>query len=579
MKKMKNSLVSDLRSMLGRDGIAKEDRFTQTDKRLNSLIETVVDEVKLYAQYQISHVKRLAQVGLALSGEKDINKLLEMIVDAARDLTNADAGTLYILDNDNRCLRFEILQNDTMGTRMGGKSGDRISLPPVPLERKGKANYSNVSSYAALTGKIVNISDVYEAEGFDFSGVEKYDKTTGYRSKSMLVIPMKDHENDIIGVLQLLNAKDIDSGEVIAFAPDYVDLIGSLASQAAIALTNTRLIKDLKGLFYSFIKSIATAIDEKSPYTAGHFTRVVKLTMMIAESINEAQTGPFADINFSEDEMEELHIAAWMHDIGKITTPEYVVDKRTKLETIFDRIELVNTRFDLVGRITEIRYLNEKLDIYQNVDPDTNRIERLNEDCERALQELEEEKTFVIKCNLPGEFLSDEKIERLRQIACKTYKLGEKEFPYLEEKELFNLSVKKGNLTPGERKVIENHAVVTRKMLKELPFPKKLANVPDYAGGHHENLKGSGYPLGLAADQLPLQARIMAIADVFEALTAKDRPYKKPMKLSQAIEILKSMKDEKEIDPDIYDLFINRGIYKIYAKNELIPDQIDIADV
>ena len=276
-------------------------KLSQEDKRLNKVLMTVEREVKEYADYQLSHIEQLANIGLALSIEKNIDILLEMIVDAARELTNADAGTLYLVDDEKKSLRFQILQNDTMKTRMGGTSGIEVTLPPVPLEVDGKPNHSNVSSYCALTGDVVNIPDVYEAEGFDFTGPRKYDEATGYRSKSMLVIAMRNHENDIIGVLQLLNAKDIDTKQTVSFSTEYVDLIGSLASQAAVALTNAELVQDLRDLLYSFIKSIATAIDEKSPYTAGHFSRVVDLTMMIADKINGIKKGPFASVQFTDD--------------------------------------------------------------------------------------------------------------------------------------------------------------------------------------------------------------------------------------------------------------------------------------
>ena len=550
-------------------------KLSQEDKRLNKVLMTVEREVKEYADYQLSHIEQLANIGLALSIEKNIDILLEMIVDAARDLTNADAGTLYLVDDTNNSLKFQILQNDTMNTRMGGTSGIEVTLPPVPLEVDGKPNHSNVSSYCALTGDVVNIPDVYEAEGFDFTGPRKYDEATGYRSKSMLVIAMRNHENDIIGVLQLLNAKDIDTKETVSFSTEYVDLIGSLASQAAVALTNAELVQDLRDLLYSFIKSIATAIDEKSPYTAGHFSRVVDLTMMIAEKMNDIKKGPFADVQFTDDEMEELKLAAWMHDVGKITTPEHVVDKSTKLETIFDRVELVKTRFDLIAQAIESDYLNKKLSLMEGKGPERKRLLEIDEELERRLAEIREEREFVVNCNTPKEFMDDERLKRLNSIAKKKFIIGGKTHNYLTDDELYNLSIRKGSLNDEERKIIEGHASLTNKMLEQLPFPKKLANVASYASGHHEKLDGTGYPLGLKADQLPLQARIMAIADVFEALTAGDRPYKQPMKLSQAVKILGFMKNDKHIDPDILDLFIKEGVFQEYAKIELRPEQID----
>jgi len=548
------------------------------DKRLNKLLKLVIKAVTLYAEDQIKHIKQLTQIGLALSGEKDIGTLLEIIVDNARDLSRADAGTLYILDDDKQHLRFEILQNDTMKTRMGGKSGDEFSLPKVPLYVDGKPNHSNVSSYTALTGETVNIPDVYEAEGFDFTGPRKYDESTGYRSKSMLVIPMKNHENDIIGVLQLLNAQDPETGEVVDFSREYVDLIASLASQAAVALTNTQLIHDLKNLFYAFIKSIATAIDEKSPYTGGHINRVVKLTMMITENINETDAGPFKDIFFNEDEVEEMRLAAWMHDVGKITTPEYVVDKSTKLQTIFDRVHNIETRFQLIAESIKNRYLHRKIEHLQSEPNNRLEMKRLDQEIDREMQTLGEELVFIQSCNQPGEFMSEDKIDRIREISKKIYFSNGKSYSYLTEEEVENLCIQKGTLTGKERKIIENHATMTAKILNQLPFSRKLANVPEYAAGHHEKVDGSGYPRKISGKNLPLQSRIMVIADIFEALTAKDRPYKKPMKLSQAVKIMGFMKNDNHIDPDIYDLFIKNRIYYDYATKEMTAEQIDIQE-
>ncbi len=523
------------------------------------------------------HLERLTEIGLALSSERNIDRLFEMIVDEARALTGADAGTLYIVDDAGRHLDFVILQNDTMKTRMGGTSGLVITLPPVPLYTPdGAENHANVSSHVALSRELVNIPDVYEAEGFDFTGPRKYDQATGYRSTSMLVVPMTNHEGDIIGVLQLLNALDPVSGAVTAFSPRNIGLVGALASQAAVALTNTQLIRDLKRLLYSFIQSIAEAIDAKSPYTKGHIDRVVKLTMSIAEAINAQAEGPFKDVNFDEEELEELRLAAWMHDVGKITTPEHVVDKSTKLQTIFDRAELVRLRFALIEKSLQTDLL-ERLINMASAGDSREAMRTMAEGFEERRRELVEERDFVLACNSPGEFMDDAKIERVRGIAAKTYALNGSMQPYLTEDEVRNLTIRKGSLTDEERKVIENHAVVTSAMLSRLPFPKRLARIPVFAGSHHEKLDGSGYPNHLTADALPLQARILAVADVFEALTASDRPYKQPMKLSQALKILGFMKKDKHIDPEVFDLFIQGGLHREYAEAELNPEQIDEA--
>ena len=361
------------------------------------------------------HIKKLIRIGVALSVEKDINKLLEMIVDETRDLTHADAGTLYILDRDQQCLTFQIMQNDTMHTRLGGTSGMAIELPHVQLySEDGEPNHSNVSSYVALTGETVNIPDVYEAEGFDFTGPRNYDASTGYRSKSMLVMALQNHENDIIGVLQLLNAQDPDTNEVIAFSDEYVDLVASLASQAAVALTNTQLIQDLTDLFYSFIKGIATAIDEKSSYTGGHINRVVFISMLIAEKINESREGYFKDFSFSKDEMEELSMAAWMHDVGKITTPEYVVDKATKLQTIFDRLEFIEARFQVIEKLIENDMLQQKITLMQaSPDADEAALEKIEKAAQERIKILKEDFDVIRSANTPGEFMNQESIEKV----------------------------------------------------------------------------------------------------------------------------------------------------------------------
>lgn len=472
------------------------------DKKLDKLLKSVLKTVKDYAENQLKHIDQSIKIGLALSTEKNIDKLLEMIVLEARAMSNADAGTLYITDKESKYLNFKIVQNDTMNLRMGGTSGTEINFPSIPLYPDGKPNHYNVSSHVAISGEIVNIPDVYEAEGFDFTGPKKYDAKTGYRSKSMIVIPLTNHENNIIGVLQLLNAKNPETGEVIEFSNEYVDDIASLASQAAVALTNTQLIQDLKDLLYAFIKSIAMAIDEKSSYTGGHIKRVVELSMMIAEKINETKNPPFEDIAFDNYEMEELHISAWMHDIGKITTPEYVVDKSTKLQTIFDRIILVETRFNLIRKFIENKYLNRKLELLQK-GADKKEIDSLDSELVAELKILESDLEFIKSSNLPGEFMSDDKISRIKEIAAKTYLLSDGEHPYITDEEMENLIIRKGSVTEKERKIIENHSAVAYKILSQLPFPKKLHNVPVYASEHHEKLDGSGYPEGLTAKNLP----------------------------------------------------------------------------
>jgi HD-GYP domain-containing protein (c-di-GMP phosphodiesterase class II) len=544
------------------------------DAALDRMLLNVVGEVKQYADIQISHIRKLSEIGIALSYEKNIERLLEQILDEARLLAGADAGTLYMTNDTNGCLEFSIVQNDTMKTRMGGTSGP-ITWPPVQLEKDGEPNYSNVSSYSAITGKIVNIPDVYEAEGFDFTGTRKFDSGTGYRSRSMLVIPMKNKDNETIGVLQLINALDPDTRNPIPFKSHEVDIIASLASQAAVAITNVRLYQDLENLFDSFIQTIASAIDEKSPYTAGHIRRVQGLTMLIAGTMNSKTEGPFRDFNLNADEMKELSLAAWLHDIGKITTPEHVVDKSTKLEKVFDISELIRMRYEVMKREIKLQYFNDKIEHCQPSPSGEESPVITEEEYKLQINELDEEEKFILNCNQPGEFMDEAKLQRLKLIAAKRWDNEGQTIPYLTEDELYNLSIKKGSLNNEERKIIENHALVSYKMLNKLPFPKKLRRVPEFAGEHHEKLDGTGYPFGRKGEELSLQTRIIALADVFEALTAPDRPYKKPMNLSQALKILDFMKKDKHLDADILDLFIGDKIYEDYAKRELKPEQLD----
>jgi HD-GYP domain-containing protein (c-di-GMP phosphodiesterase class II) len=530
--------------------------------QIQSLIERVGSEIQQFTENQMIQIRRLTRIGTALSAERDIQRLLELIVEEARKFTGADGGTLYTMSDDEQELHFAIVQTETLGIRMGG-TGDRITWNPVRLQNAdGAPNHGNVSAHVALTGVTVNIPDVYDAEGFDFQGTRQFDARTGYRSRSMLVVPMKNHENDIIGVLQLLNARSEESGEVIPFSYECQQMTESLASQAAVALSNNRLIHELENLMESFIRSIATAIDEKSPYTGGHVRRVAELTMEIARRINDAAEGPYAAVHFSEDELKELRIAAWLHDVGKVTTPEYVVDKATKLETIFDRIDLLRLRFELCAAQRGLLRVTGGPQSAEG---------------EEIVKSLAEEHLFLTEANRGDERMTDERLNRVRAIAARTWELDGQARPLLSPEEVEKLSVRQGTLTAEERGVIQNHATVTYKMLSQLPFPKKLRRVPEYAAAHHETLNGKGYPRGIDERELSLQSRILALADIFEALTAKDRPYKKGKTLSEAMHILSMMAKDRHIDPDLFDLFTREGIHLDYARRELSPQQIDVS--
>ncbi len=524
-------------------------------------------------QNLLKRIEKLTEIGIALSAESDTQRLLEMILLGAKELTNADGGTLYSVQEDGT-VKMEIVRTDSLDYAMGGTTGKPIPFKPIPLyDEQGNPNHHMVVTHAVLNDITVNIPDAYDTEGFDFSGTQKFDQSTGYRSTSFLTVPLKNHESDIIGVLQLLNAQDEQSGEIIAFDDEAQHLAESLASQAAIALTNRRLIDDLKKLLESLIQLVATAIDEKSPYTGGHCKRVPVLTMMLADAAHKAKEGPLKDFAMDEDDRYELEIAAWLHDCGKITTPEYVVDKSTKLETIYDRIETIDTRVEVLKRDAEITMLKRKVAAMEK--GETIDEEHLEQEYRETVRQLDEELDFLHISNTGGEFMSEEDKQLVRKIAKHRWSYHGTELPLLSDNELYNLTIEKGTLTPEEREVINNHIVATIKMLEALPFPKHLKHVPEYAGGHHEKMDGTGYPRGLKRDQMSVQARIMAIADIFEALTAKDRPYKEGKKLSEAIRILGFMKQDSHIDPDLFDIFVKERIFEKYAVQYLDQGQID----
>jgi len=512
---------------------------------------------------------RLSEIGMALSTEKDTDRLFEMILEEAKNITRADGRTLYSM-NENGDLAFEILRNDSMDTIMGGTSGVEIPFYPVHLWLdESTPNQKNVSAYVALTGKTVNIEDAYEEEGYDFEGTINFDKKNGYRSKSFLTVPLKNHENEIIGVMQLINAQN-ENGEVISFNEEMAEQIESLASQGAVALTNKRLVEELKTLFEAFIKLIATAIDKKSEYTGGHCERVPVITMMLAEAVEKMEEGKYKDFSMNEEERYELYLAAWLHDCGKVATPPHVVDKGTKLETIFDRIELIRTRMELLKKDQEIAFLKRQLNGQSNISFD----DQYNE----AIKQIEANMKFLEECNVGGEFMNLELQERVKSIGEQKVTLSNCEQSFLSEEEIQNLSIPKGTLLPEEREIINDHIVITIEMLEQLPYPKNLRNVPEFAGGHHEKMDGTGYPKGLNESQMSTQAKIMAIADIYEALTAADRPYKDGKKLSQAMRIMGFMKNDYHIDEDLFEIFVTSGVYKNYAKEHIAEIQIDEVD-
>lgn len=510
----------------------------------------------------------LVHLGIALSAERNHARLMERILMGAKVLSRADGGTLYLRDGD--LLRFAIVQNDTLGIMQGG-TRPGPSFEPLPLHRDGQPNHHNVATHAALTGTAVAIDDAYDSGPFDFSGTRAFDAANGYRSKSFLTVPLKDSHGQVAGVLQLINAFD-RSGEVVPFRLSVQPLIESLASQAAVALENFHLLQAQKDLLDSFIKVIAAAIDAKSPYTSGHCQRVPVLTEMLTRAAAAQSAGPLAAFQLDEDGWYELHIASWLHDCGKVVTPEHVIDKSTKLETIHDRIHMITARFAAAKNQAEA-------DFWRAVAEGGDRVP-LRAALDARLAQLDEDRRFLEEINIGGEFMAADKVDRLHHIASQPWRnaVGV-EGPLLTENEVYNLSVARGTLTLEERDIINGHMAITIRMLEQLPFPSNMRHVVEYAGGHHEKMDGTGYPKGLTRAQMSIPARIMAIADIFEALTAVDRPYKKGKLLSETVDIMYRMKKANHIDPDLFDLFLTSGVYRQYADSYMNPDQIDHVDI
>ncbi|MGB4810964.1 MAG: HD domain-containing phosphohydrolase [Methylophilaceae bacterium] len=525
--------------------------------------------------YLLQRLERLNAIGVALSAERDNKRLLEMILYGAIEITNADSGTLYTLTEDKRNLKFEILSNATLQVKLGGTTGQEIPLLPIPLYlADGSANLSTVAAYATLQNKTVNIANAYEEKDFDFSGTRKYDDLVGYHSQSFLTIPMKNHEDEIIGVLQLINAIDINTGKITIFSDANQRLVESLASQAAVAMTNHSLIEGLKKLLESFVKLIANAIDEKSPHTGGHCRRVPELTLMLAQAAIDTNIGSLKDFTLSDKEFYALTIAGWLHDCGKITTPESVMDKATKLSTMYDRIELIAQRFALLKKQAECNSQQKQLaSLQQGIAVD---FVKMQADLTEFYQQCDADLIFLRQINFGAESMAVEAKQRIEKIAALPFadELGQP-MPFLTENEVYNLHIERGTLNQEERAIINNHIIVSIEMLESLPYPKDFQRVPEYAGGHHERMDGRGYPRGLTGEQMSVPARVMAIADIFEALTSADRPYKKPKTLTESLNILGKMKLDNHIDPDLFDLFVREKIYLKYAYAFLEPEQID----
>ena len=465
--------------------------------------------------------EKILQLGIDLTTTKNRDKLLESIVDNGMEITNCDGGTLYLYEDG--MLKFRIMRTLSQNVDRGRDGQEITDIPPVNFKEE------NVCAYSAIHHKVVNIPDVYHSEMFDFAGPKRYDALTGYRTESMLVIPIENNENELIGVLQMINAKD-GNGKVIPFDEQYEIIIHSLSSLAAIELTNLRYTKEIKLQMQSFVEAMATAIDARTPYNGNHTRMVAKYAMMLAEKINEKQLAGETEEIFDEERMEKLRLAALLHDIGKMIIPKSVMNKATRLDAGKRAVE---DRFALLKCCYERDFYRGSI---------------TREVFEAETAELAEWKAFIDKVDSAG-FLPDEDLLKVQELGTKRYTSPDGEqISYLTEWELENLCIRKGTLSEEDRRQMESHVEMTAKILSKVYFNKNYEEVPKWAAMHHEFLNGTGYPERLSGDALPIEARILTIVDVYDALTCTDRPYKKPMPKEKALAILGSMVEEGKMD-------------------------------
>ena len=593
-------------------------------RNLTSLRAIHVAHRKLNQQLEREVKSRTAKLnilidnGLLMSATRDVSKLFRHTLFEGQRLLNCDGGSLYLVTK-NKSLRF------AMRTR-----ADALPTNEIPFVDAvtGRTNDHYMAVYAALHRKSVLVDDVYSETRFDVSGTKQFDALSHYRTVSLVTVPIASRGGGVTGVLQFINKIDAATGKFVPFPPDQVTLIEALAAHAAVTFENIQLIDERKSFMESLIHTIATAIDAKSPYTGRHSERVPELAIMLAEAANAAKTGSLADFSFkNDDEWHEFRVGAWLHDCGKITTPEHVIDKATKLETIYNRIHEIRMRFEVLLRDAQIECLTQS----QGASESEHAAALAALAARRA--ELQSDFLFVAQCNMGSETMSAEHIDRLGRIANlrwerhfddrlglsddETYRRRNQAVQFLPASEplladqphhliprglrdqldpqfgfqvdvpehlynlgeLHNLTVRRGTLTEEDRYKINEHMIHGIKMLERMPFPDSLKRVPEYAGTHHETLLGTGYPRRLAGNRLSVPARIMAIADIFEALTASDRPYKAPQKFSQALAILHGMKVAGQIDAELFDLFLTSGVHLRYAKKFLLPEQIDVLDI
>ncbi len=545
--------------------------FTDSSRQL---LETLSSLISVPLSSLVSSTEHRGML-VRLSGEPNLEKLFDRILWEAQVITGAEGGTLYLVNDqgDRPVLEFKVFHNYALDIRNYFSKDRKVQNKPIPMTFvDGSPNFANVASYAANLKQTVNIADAYETSDFDFTGTKAFDAMHDYASHSFLTVPLMNHDDEVIGVLQLINARDFGTKKIESFSKHHEDIVKALAGYAAIALNNQLLIDEHKKFLDAFVKCMAQAIDAKSSHTGLHCQRVPVLTEMIAQACCvDRDTLPEFDLN--DDEWYELHVAGWLHDCGKLGTPDQILNKSTKLDLMRDTVEDIYHRLEIVKREKQIELLRH---------PCCHPLQAICKAYQfyQFAMMINDEKDFIGRINIGGERMSGTDQERVCAIAERVwYDDAGKAHAVLTEEEVDYLCIQRGTLSMEERKRINDHIILTIDMLESLPFPKKLRRVPEFAGGHHEKIDGTGYPKGLTGEELSLPARMMAIADIFEALTASDRPYKKPMGLSKALGILQQMRDNKHIDPQVYHVFLTGRVWESYAKEFLSPAQLDIKDI
>jgi len=506
--------------------------------------------------------QQLNEIGVALSSERDINALLTLILKKAREITGADAGSLYLVDEDasrRRHLRFMLTQNDS------------VEFPfkefTLPLAEDSMAGYT------ALRGEVLNFADAHHLpKDLPFQFNDRYDRDSGYRTKSLLTLPMRNAKGEVLGVLQLINSKHDPTvrllneseveNQVQSFPERSVQLALSLASQAAVSYENRKLYQEIETLFEGFVQAAVTAIEQRDPTTSGHSLRVASYTQALAESVDSVSSGPYAGTRFDAEQMKEIRYAALLHDFGKVGVREDVLIKAKKLYPL--QMDILKQRFDFIRKDLETGMVRRKLQMFIERDRGDalSEIARLSEDFDQRLARLEEYLQFIIETNEPT-LLEEGKFRKLKDIARQSY-IDPKgiERPYLDADEVRLLSIPKGSLDTAERLQIESHVIHTFNFLNQIPWTKDLRRVPEIARAHHEKLNGTGYPYKLHGDEIPVPTKLMTICDIFDALTASDRPYKRAVPIERALNILESSVRADEIDAELFRIFRDSKVYE-----------------